>query len=190
MLQANLNWLSIYLDSFLQSLRGLQFSGLRAFMAPLQVFLVPWSNAAIYSAHVWWFFLTSHCAHFRKIAGSGKVKSPEPVCWPHLRKVCNHVRASFSRSDFLSSRIHYSTSMCKLYISEFVYLWPEVRSESWPLYYKPTGEKMKCVLFRAKESKPPSSFRIMSDYLICNEPGGIYSQGHREGPSKVMWGRQ
>ena len=29
---------------------------------------------------------------------------------------------SFSRSDFLSSGIHYSTSMCNLYISEFVYL--------------------------------------------------------------------
>ena len=48
-------------------------------------------------------------------------------------------RQCFSWNDFHSSGIHYRTSMCNLYISELVYLWPEVRSESWPLYCKDMG---------------------------------------------------
>ena len=47
---------------------------------------------------------------------------------------------------------------------------------------------MKCVLLRVNESKPPNFFRIMSDYLICNDPADIYWQGHRKGSSEAMWG--
>ena len=65
---------------------------------PVQVFLVRSPNAAKYSAHAWWVFLTIHCAHFSKkqIAGSGQLRPPERACWPHLRKNCNHVRARFT----------------------------------------------------------------------------------------------
>ena len=94
---------------------------------------------------LWWLFLTIHSAHFSKkeITGSCQVRSPEQVYWPHLRDVCSHVRARvffFSRNDFLSSRSHYNTSMCNFDISEFVNMWPEVRSETWPLHYKPMGK--------------------------------------------------
>ena len=45
---------------------------------------------------------------------------------------------------------------------------------------------MKCVLIRVKEPKPPNSFRITSDYLICNDPGGTGAFADRE-PGGV-WG--
>ena len=44
--------------------------------------------------------------------------------------------------------------------------------------------------------RPPFRFscaiviRIMTHYLICNNPGGIYWQGHRKRSSEVMWGHQ
>ena len=52
------------------------------------------------------------------------------------------------------------------------------------------GKILKCALLRVNESKPPNSFRIMTDYLICDDPGVIYWQGHRERSSEVMWGHQ
>ena len=77
--------------------------------------------------------------------------------------------------------------MCNLYISEFVYLWPEVRPDSWPLYCKPMLKILKCLLLRVSESKPPNYFSIMEDYLIGDDPGAAYWQGHRERSSEVMW---
>ena len=77
----------------------------------------------------------------KKVAGSGQVRSPEAVSWPHIIKVCNHASARvFDWSFFFSSRFSKNTSMCNLYISELFYLWPEVRPDSWPLHYKPMGK--------------------------------------------------
>ena len=47
------------------------------------------------------------------------------------------IALSFSRINFLSSGFNKGTTMHNLYISEFVYPWPEVRSDSWTLHYKP-----------------------------------------------------
>ena len=43
------------------------------------------------------------------------------------------------------------------------------------------GKILKCALLRVNESKPPNSFRIMTDYLFCDDPGVTYWQGHRKG---------
>ena len=55
----------------------------------------------------------------------------------------------------------------------------------WYVHIQAYGKIMKCVLLRSKESKPPNPFRIMTDYLICNDSGAIYCQGHREESSEV-----
>ena len=48
-------------------------------------------------------FFQTFIAHIltKKNTGSGQVRSPETVCWPHLRKVCNHARARVSTDRFL-----------------------------------------------------------------------------------------
>ena len=48
------------------------------------------------------------------------------------------------------------------------------------------GKILKWAQLRVNESKPPNSFRIMTDYLICDDPGVTYWQGHRERSSEVM----
>ena len=127
----------------------------------LQVFLVPLPNAARYAAHTSWLLLTIHCAHLKKNTGSGQVRSPERICWPHLRKVYNHVRARvfFSRSGVLSAGIHNSTNMCSFYISEFVYLWPEVRSEQ-------SSDLYITSLWENNEMRPASSKRIKTTQFL------------------------
>ena len=83
-------------------------------------------------------FIAHISAKKKKKSGSGQVRLPERVCWPHLRKVCNHVRArDFSRGDFLFSGIHFSINMCNLYISESV-TWGQVRDVTFTLqaYWK------------------------------------------------------
>ena len=78
---------------------------------------------------------------------------------------------------------------------KFVYLrncisvtWGQVKVVTFTL--QNYGKIIKCVLLRVNESKSPSSFRITSDYLICNDPGSIYWQGQRKRSSEVMWGHQ
>ena len=48
------------------------------------------------------------------------------------------------------------------------------------------GKILKCALLRVNESKPLNLFWIMTDYLICDDPGVTYWQGHRERSSEVM----
>ena len=81
---------------------------------------------------------------------------------------------SFSRSDYLSLGIHYSASMCNLYISFNFYICDLRLDQSCDFYITNLWEIMKCVLLRVNKSKPPKSFRIMTDSLICNDPGVIY----------------
>ena len=75
---------------------------------------------------------------------------------------------------FLSSDIHNSTIICHLYLR--VYLLPElkVRVVIFTLQAYHYGKIMKCVMVRVNQSKPLSAFRILTDYLIGNEPGGVY----------------
>ena len=92
---------------------------------------------------------------------------------------------SFSRSYFLSSSLQNSTcSMCRLYISEFLIC--DLRlGQSRDLYIASLWKSIEMrPAPRVNESKPPNSLRIMTNYLICNDPGAIYWQGHRRGLSE------
>ena len=92
---------------------------------------------------------------------------------------------SFSRSYFLSSSLQNSTcSMCRLYISEF-FICDLRLGQSRDLYIASLWKSIEMrPAPRVNESKPPNSLRIMTNYLICNDPGAIYWQGHRRGLSE------
>ena len=75
--------------------------------------------------------------------------------------------------------------------AQFVYLricisvtWGQVRFMI--LTLRAYGKILKCAQLRVNGSKPPNSFSIMTDYLICDDPGVTYWQGHRERSSDVM----
>ena len=127
----------------------------------------------------------------KKNAGSGQVRSPEAVCWLHLRKVCNHGRARVFDWSISSLQVLVRVPLCAIcrYISEFLYLWPEVRPDSWVVTFtlQAYGKILKCLLFRVNESKPPNPFSIMNNYLNRNDAGAAYWQGHRERSFEVMW---
>ena len=80
-----------------------------------------------------------------------------------------------SWNDF-SLQVFITVPVCVNYVSHNLYICDLKSVQSRDLlHYKPMEYgKMKCVLLQVNESKPPSSLRIMSDYLICNDPGGIY----------------
>ena len=115
------------------------------------------------------------------MTGSGQVRSPEAVCWPHLRKVCNHARARVSHRSIFSLQVFIRVPPCTICISV---TWGQVRFMIFTL--QAYGKILKCAKLRVNESKPPNSFRIMTDYLICDDPGVTYWQGHRERSSEVM----
>ena len=55
------------------------------------------------------------------------------------------------------------------YISEFVYLWPEVRSDSWSLHYKPMGKYWNAPFFEEMSQNHPilsGLWRMISSVMI------------------------
>ena len=57
--------------------------------------------------------------------------------------------------------------------------WGQVRDVTFTL--QAYGKIMKCALIRVNEPKLSNSFKILSGYLICNDPRGIYWQGTGKG---------
>ena len=108
-----------------------------------------------------------------KNGGSGQVRSPERDCRPHLRKVCNHVRARGFHGAISSLRVFITVPVCVICISQTLYICDLRSGQSRDLYITSLWENNE--MCRAvNDSKPQSSFRITSDYVICNDPGGIY----------------
>ena len=75
---------------------------------------------------------------------------------------------------------------------QFVYLrifisvtWGQVRLVTFTL--QAYGKIFKCVLLRIEESEPPNYFINMTYYHICDDPGAIRWQEHRDRSSEVMW---
>ena len=79
--------------------------------------------------------------------------------------------------------------MCNLYISEF-YIWDLRSGQSRGLYISSLRENIEVRPTLSKRVKATQSSRIMTDYLICDDPGVIYWQGHRTRSSEAMWGHQ
>ena len=48
----------------------------------------------------------------KKIVGSGQVRSPVRVCWPHLRKVGNHVRPRVFHGAICSLQVFITVPVC------------------------------------------------------------------------------
>ena len=73
--------------------------------------------------------------------GSGQVRSPGQVKWPHLRKTfkLRHGHSSGDK-DLKLSGFGILPSTYNLYISEFLYRWPKVRSFLESHHYKSMGE--------------------------------------------------
>ena len=72
-------------------------------------------------------------------------------------------------------QIFITVPLCVICLSQNLYICYLRSGQSRDLYITSLWKKiMKCALLRVNESKPPNSLRIMSDYLICNDSGGIY----------------
>ena len=70
-----------------------------------------------------------------------KVRSPGHFEWPYLTKSLNlHQSYNCWAIDIKVSGVDEGDSIYKTYISDFWYLWPEVRSISRPPHYKSMGE--------------------------------------------------
>ena len=82
------------------------------------------------------------------------VRLPGHVKTPHLRKSLN-ARHSYTEWLFTLklSEIDIHNSIYKIYISEFLYRWPKVRSNLRPLHYKSTGENWKPPLLDENHSR-------------------------------------
>ena len=72
----------------------------------------------------------------------------------------------FSRSDFLSSGLHNSTSMCYLYISLFFYFYDlRLGKKPWSIHYKPIGN----IEIRPASSKLVKTIQFFPDYDILSD---------------------
>ena len=88
------------------------------------------------------------CENFR--SRSRKVMSPSHVRWPHLIKSLNDRQSYTDWTIALKfSVVDTSNSVYKIYISEFWFRVPKVRSTLWPLHYV-NGRKFKSACFGRK----------------------------------------
>ena len=120
-----------------------------------------------------------------------KVRSPGQVKWPYLQKSLS-LRQSYSSwaIDMKISGVSKGDSIYKTYISEFLYLWPEVRSISRPPHYKSMGE-----ISTSSECHPMPSICSGSWYyrsLLVIQPKYITCDLWKVLPrsSEVTWGHQ
>ena len=69
-------------------------------------------------------FFETFIAHIltKQIIGSGQVRSPEAFCWPHLRKVCNHARASIFHGSIYALQVFISVPSCTICLSQNLYI--------------------------------------------------------------------
>ena len=155
---------------------------------PLQVFACAMAKRVkIFSSYLATFPYYSLCRFQQKIPGQIRSGHQSGFFYPTSEKF-----AITSELEFFTERFPLFRYSLQYQYMWFEYLricisvtWGRVRAVTITLqaYEKKT---MKCVLLRVSESKLPNSFRIMSQYLICNDPGGISWQRHREGSSEVM----
>ena len=98
----------------------------------------------------------------KKVAGLGQVRSPKAVCWPHLRKVCNHARARLFDWSISSLQVLVRILVCAFCISQNFYISDLRLCQTRDLFTLQTyGKILKCLLLRVNESKPPNSFSII-----------------------------
>ena len=107
--------------------------------------------------------------------GSGQVRSPGQVKWPHLRKTfkLRHGHSSGDK-DLKLSGFGILPSTYNLYISDFQYRWPKVRSISWPPHYESMG----------KNSSASNTYQICSNR---SEPWSFRLMVTTPGPFLHMW---
>ena len=68
---------------------------------------------------------------------SCQVRSPGEVNWPSLKKSLQSCPAcSVCQKGFKLRGLHAVMGAYNLYISDFLYPWPKVRSVAWPFHYK------------------------------------------------------
>ena len=80
--------------------------------------------------------------------------SPDRVKWPHLMKSFNaRYRYADGTIALKLPAIGTSNAAYKMYISEFCYRWPKVRSILWHLPYKLIGENWKAFVLDGNHSK-------------------------------------
>ena len=57
----------------------------------------------------------------KKIVWQGQVRSTQRVCWPHFRKVCNHVRARVFHGTISSLQVFITVPVCVIFLSHNLY---------------------------------------------------------------------
>ena len=114
----------------------------------------------------------------KKVAGSGQVRSPEAVGDPTSKKfaIPPELRV-FHESISSSLQVFIRVLPCTIFSSQNLYICDLKSGQIRDLYITSLWEnvEMRAALSkRVKTTEPPSSFRIMTDYLICDDPGVIY----------------
>ena len=69
------------------------------------------------------------------------------------QNVCNHNSAKVFYGAIFSYQVFIAVPVCVICVSLILYLWPEVRSESWSLHHKPTGKYWNASCFEYTSQK-------------------------------------
>ena len=128
-----------------------------------QDFLVQLPNAARHSAHIWWLFLNAHCAHLskkKKMPGQVRSGNQSGFVDPTSEKFANTSELEFFTKLFplIKSSKQYLQYVSFVYLRIFD-LWPEVRSESWPLHCKPMEKYWNATCTSSKRVKTTQFFK-------------------------------
>ena len=157
------------------------------FAPPLRLFLCHCQTPQDRKLILGDFFLTL-IAHIltTKNTGSGQVSSPEAVCWPHLRKVCNHARARVFHRSISSLQVFIRVPPCTKCISHSLYICDLKSGQTRDLYITTLRENI--------EMRPALSKRVKTTQLFQNYYDRLchlrWSRCHllAGAPEKVIWG--
>ena len=119
---------------------------------------------------------------------SPQVRSRDQVKWPDLRKSLRscHGDSGWAKALLLSG-IGIPISTYNLYISDFLYRWPKVRSFSWPAHYKSMGEKSfasKSIQIGSTHSKSQLTRLVLMTSVQIGTSGA--SKGHPRSDDDVI----
>ena len=135
---------------------GLSLFRAWGFFALPQVFLIPLPNAAIHSAHTWWLFLKKFIVHIsaqnKKTLSQDRSDHQSEFVDPTSEKNGITLKLEFFTDQFFFSGLHYSNSICNLYIAEVLYFGPERSGQNHHLYITSLWQNI--------EMRPASSKRV------------------------------